>query len=173
MNIYISIILILIAVAAIAVLINGIEDYNSRFNKISFNESLEKTNMPLVTFKNGRRDICFLVDSGSDVSYIDSSVVKHLKIKYMNESEDKVLTANGYMDVAGMVTIDLKHGDTTVEGDFIVGDIKDAMDTAFAPKFIVRGILGSIFLKRYNSIIDYKNNELKYKKEYSKVGTSG
>lgn len=172
MNIYIICIIVLGLIALLALIINGIEDYKT--HNISFNESLELTNMPIVSFKHGKRKINFLVDTGSDFSYIDESIVKHLKIKDRDNSGNNILTANGYMQTSGNITIDLSHDGNIVEGEFTVGNIKDAMDSAFAPRIIVRGILGSIFLKRYRYIIDYNNNELKYKKRkrgYSKIST--
>lgn len=162
MNIYVICIIVLGLIALLALIINGVEDYKT--HNISFNESLKLTNMPIVSFKHGKRKINFLVDTGSDFSYIDESIVKHLKVKEKNDSGNNILTANGYMQTSGNVTIDLSHKGNVVEGEFTIGNIKDAMDSAFAPRIIVRGILGSIFLKKYRYIIDYNNNALKYKK---------
>lgn len=171
MNIYLICVIILGLIVLLALILNGIEDHKT--HNISFDESLKLTNMPIVSFKHGKRKINFLVDTGSDFSYIDESIVKHLKIKDRNNSGNNIITANGYMETSGNIIIELTHDKNKIDGEFTIGNIKDAMDAAFAPRFIVRGILGSIFLKKYKYMIDYNNNEIKYKrrKSGSKVST--
>lgn len=168
--------IIIYIIAFISLILLGIVAYNMQKNRnnhnISFDTSLKLTNMPIVCFKHGRRKINFLIDTGSDFSYIDESIVKHLKIKKKVGTDGNVITASGYLKTSGNIIIDLVHNKHKVEGEFTVGDIKDAMDSAFAPEIIVRGILGSIFLKKYKYIIDYNKNELKYKKRKSDTKTN-
>lgn len=170
MIIYVICIIIVLAIILLFLLIHNMNKYNV----VSFNDSININNMPIVSFKHGRRKINFLVDTGSDFSYIDESIVKSLKVKKKEDSDSNIITATGYLKTSGSISIDLTYNGNTVEGDFVIGDIKDAMDSAFAPEIVVRGILGSIFLRKYKYIIDYNKNELKYKKRRSgsKVGTT-
>lgn len=164
MSTFVYILLIFLVIGIVALFANAIEDYNSR---VSFSESVKVTNMPIVALRHNDMDIYFLIDSGSDISYIDESIIHKLTVKEKSGDGYDVLTANGYMKTFGSITIDLMHNNINVEGIFTVGNIKDAMDSAFAPNYEVRGIIGSMFLEKYDYIIDYKSNELKCRKRRS------
>ena len=60
--------------------------------KISFKEGLDLTELPIVTFKQGDKKLHFLLDTGSNISYINSEVIKDLEVEDLNASSSTVAT---------------------------------------------------------------------------------
>ena len=53
--------------------------------KISFKESLDLVELPVITFMNNNKKLNLLIDSGSDISYLCSKVISELNL--MSEEE--------------------------------------------------------------------------------------
>ena len=45
----------------------------------SYMDSINKAGVPIVTFKNGDQNLNFLLDTGSDMSHIDTSIIESLE----------------------------------------------------------------------------------------------
>lgn len=151
---------ILIAVIIITVIINGVEDYCNRKKRIdmSFMEAMDLVELPVVTFYNGSTKLNFLLDTGSNISQINSSILPLLNYK-------KVVGKN--MDVAGIegnkVNTEFCEMILTYKGQEFVDEFcTHDLDEAFAivkeeSGVQIHGILGSLFFKKYEYILDFEN----------------
>lgn len=145
-----------LAILALIVLII----YNARTKKttsIPFKESMELVRLPIVTFKNGNTKLHFLLDTGSDDSFITSSILKKVKIKGEINKVTSIATGGGNINSKGIVIIDIQYKDKVFENTFIVSDMDEAFQSAVGNRGVhLHGILGSVFFERYKYMIDFK-----------------
>lgn len=150
-----KLIVIFLLIIIIAVIANGIEDNHKGVVSIPFRDSFNHTGVPIATLKHNKKDFNFLLDTGGDYSYIDSSILDLLKPKSRSKDSVSVVTGNGSMPTSGKVVIDLKCGHRNLEEEFIISDIRDNLDSAFGSYCTVHGVLGSSFFNKYGCTIDF------------------
>lgn len=138
-------------------------DYVTPF-AISIAEQLESLKLPMVYFICGEKELAFILDTGSDGSHINRSVVKELNLDLFSiePAEGKVSvvsTGNGLKEASNeWCRIKL-----SLEGyDFRVECSVENLDPVF--NFIkendgvqLHGILGTNFLRANNWTIDFAN----------------
>lgn len=162
--IVVNLIIIFVSIAVAALVANAIEDHNNRhIVDMSFKEVMEDAGMPLITFNQGRKKLTFLVDTGSNLSFIDPSILKELKIEESNSEDINIITGGGNKSSSKNVKVKFSYNKFNIEEIFVINEMKENFDAAF-PNYKVRGILGSDFLQKYGYIIDYKNLNIYCKK---------
>ena len=73
---------VVILVLAIAFIANTIDNIRKRNNsKISFKEAMDLVGLPVITFCNRNVKLNFLLDTGSDKSYINKSFLSFFHLK--------------------------------------------------------------------------------------------
>lgn len=151
--------IVLVVIFVLVMLINGVEDYNrSKIVPISFKESIDLLNVPVVTFVNNKVKLHFLLDTGSDASYIRKEVLSLLDIKKIDKEVTPIVTAGGKAVSEGLVTFDIFYKDQQFENDFEVADMTNMWDEATKTVGLtIHGILGSQFFNRYRYQIDFEN----------------
>ena len=156
-----KIVLVLIIVTFIAVLINGVEDYNShnRDNKLSFKGSIDSLTIPIVTLFNNGKAFNFVVDTGANYSVINAEYLKLFDAKIIKGITGKVYGIDGNQQDVYYARIQLsQYTDNFVE-EFQIFDIQSMCDNLKEENGVeIVGILGSSFFQRYKFIIDF--NEL-------------
>lgn len=156
-----KIVLTLIIVTFIAVLINGVEDYNSynRANKLSFKGSIDNLTIPIVTLFNNGKAFNFVVDTGANYSVINAEYLKLFDAKIIKGITGKVYGIDGNQQDVYYARIQLsQYTDNFVE-EFQIFDIQSMCDNLKEENGVeIVGILGSSFFQRYKFIIDF--NEL-------------
>ena len=85
-----KIVVILLVVILLAVIINGVENYckQKKRENISFREAMDLVELPIITFYNKDKKLNFLLDTGSDLSYINKSILPSLEYIEINESRN-------------------------------------------------------------------------------------
>lgn len=156
----ITIIIILAFVVCLLVLI--LEWYHLYRNKqkeqtkISFKEGLDLTELPIVTFNQGNTKLHFLLDTGSNISYINTKVLNSL------ESEDLNASSNTFgVEGSGIEThhylIEIGYKDQKFKEEFGAVDLSAAFAAIEEESGIkLHGILGNRFFEKYKYIIDFK-----------------
>ncbi len=125
---------------------------------IPFKESMDLLNVPIVTFMNNGRKLHFLLDTGSDASYIRKECLKFINIKEVHKSSASIMTAGGETLSEGFVTFDISYKNQQFENDFEVADVVQAWDDVTREIGVtIHGILGSQFFNRYKYQIDFEN----------------
>lgn len=153
-----KIVLALIIVTFIAVLINGVEDYNShnRTNKLSFKGSIDSLTIPIVTLFNNGKAFNFVVDTGANYSVINTEYLKLFDAKIIKGITGKVYGIDGNQQDVYYARIQLsQYTDNFVE-EFQIFDIQSMCDNLKEENGVeIVGILGSSFFQRYKFIIDF------------------
>lgn len=149
-------ILTILGVFVIANILNMSDKLNNR-HTISFKETLDLTNLPIITFVNNDVKLNFLLDTGSDMNHINDSCLKDLKY----EEAEGVLNVEGFegnKSVHSLCNIDITYKDkvftdtfTRANLDKAFGNIKNATGAT------IHGILGVKFFLKYKYIIDFES----------------
>lgn len=96
----------------------------------------------------------FLIDSGADLSYVDSRYSEYYK--FITYASDKSASGvGGVVDVHHTRKISVKHNDSIISHKFYSANLGNT----FKGTGIV-GILGSDYFIKHNITIDYNTNKL-------------
>ena len=146
-----------IVVIVLAVIINGIEEYNNKntLAELSFADSMGRLDLPIITLTNNGQTFNFLVDTGASISVVDSIVldkIEHTKLNTVGEAYG----IDGNIVKVNYVSIKLTKEDMTFTEQFQVMRL-DAFDNLRETDNLeLSGILGSAFLKAHGFVIDFE-----------------
>lgn len=151
-----KIIVVLIIVVVVAIIINGIQDYNKKKIKMSFKESMDLTELPVVTFYNGRNKLNFLLDTGSNMCVINSRIVEPLNYTKLN-GVGSIHGIDGNSINVEYISLDFAHNNKAYKSTFQVVDMQEAFDKVKQESGVtIHGILGSKFFEEYKYVLDFK-----------------
>lgn len=128
--------------------------------KISFKESLDLVELPVITFMNNNKKLNLLIDSGSDISYLCNRVVSELNLISEEEIGLNIMTGIKSMNsVCNEVKLNLSFKDNNfVEKFIILPELDHQFDDIKKENGVkIDGVLGNTFLSKYKYIIDYKD----------------
>lgn len=150
---------ILLLVALLAIAINNIERVNKKNNsKISFKESMDLTELPVVTFYNGDNKLNFLLDTGSNFSHINSSIITLLEHTKTDKKTD-LIGMEGNKVSSSICNMSISYKNQKFEEEFIISDLNGAFNIIKQEDGVqIHGILGSRFFEKYKYVLDF--NEL-------------
>lgn len=152
----IEVIITIGAVIFLAIIINGVEDYFKCVDKMSFKEAMDLTELPIVTFYQGKEKFNFLLDTGSTHSHICQGTVDKL-IGTPTENFEKIHGVGGAVmsDTAIKSTLEYKskkYEVTLVIGEHLNDVFKQIKETTGVQ---VHGIIGNDFLSDNKYILDF------------------
>lgn len=147
---------VLLVVIVVAMIINAIEDNRKKNDsKISFRESMDLTELPVVTFYNGDKKLNFLLDTGSNISHINSSslsLLEHEKIDM--QAETMGFEGNKVSNEFCRMTVFYKN--QKFEDEFSITDLDEAFNVIKQENGVqIHGILGSKFFEKYRYVLDF------------------
>lgn len=154
-----KIVVILLVVALLAIIINGAEDYckQKKRENMSFREAMDLVELPIITFYNKDTKLNFLLDTGSDLSYINKSVLFSLEYKEVNESMN-IISVGGNSQSLGCCDMTVTYKNQEFINRFYVSDLDEAFRAIKAETGVqIHGILGSKFFTKYKYILDFEN----------------
>lgn len=157
MNLTIIILSILVIIAIIITLIIKNKYEKNKF-KISIKESLDLTSLPIITFVSGDKKLNFLLDTGSNSSHIDSTVLKSNNIEYtITDNANTVIGLEGRERKVESCILTVKYKETYFTDEFCVTDLSGAFDAIKSTYGVqIHGIIGSEFFQKYQYVIDFK-----------------
>lgn len=153
-----DIIIVVLMVSAVALIADTIMEVRNRNNsKISFKESMDLTELPVATFNCNRKKLNFLLDTGSNLSYINSSVLPLLDHEII-DGESSVIGFEGNEVSTGSCRITVTYKRKRFEEEFNIADLDASFKVIKQESGVqLHGILGSRFFEKYKYIIDFKN----------------
>lgn len=149
---------IICIVTFLALVINYVEDYYKKNKRVdmSFKEAMDLTELPVVTFYNGNKKLNFLLDTGSNKSYINSSnlpYIQHNKI----EGVEEVIGIEGNTKNTELCEIDITYKNQKFKEIFNIHNMDDAFNIVKEESGVqIHGILGSLFFQKYKYIFDFE-----------------
>ena len=154
-----KIIVILLVVVFVAVTVNGIESYRRQKKKevMSFREAMDLTELPIITFYNNNKKLNFLLDTGSDLSHINKSLLPSLKYKEIDENRN-IISVGGNTQSLGCCDMTVTYKNKKFIDRFYISDLDEAFGVIKAETGVqIHGILGSKFFAKYKYILDFES----------------
>ncbi len=150
---------IILAVIILSIIINGVEDYCKQSKRVnmSFKEAMDLVELPVVTFYNGDKKLNFLLDTGSNISQINSSILPLLDYKEIEGKDMNVVGIEGNKAVnTGFCEMTITYKGQEFIGDFCIHDLDDAFAIVKEESGVqIHGILGSLFFQKYKYVFDF------------------
>lgn len=138
--------------------------YTKSKDVMSFKQSMELCDMPIVTFYIGDRKLNFVLDTGCVQSMLDADIIDKYKldINYTKETFE-VWGANGKCSTDKMGVLGLYYNNKKFEETFVCSStIKHTFSWLKQNKGVtVQGLLGSNFFNTYKYILDFNKLEFK------------
>lgn len=131
---------------------------------MSFQNSMDLAELPVVTFRQGEKKINFLLDTGSNNCVIDSNILKSIDHK-MLDVETNILGLEGNAQKTGVCTIKMSYKDKEYEYPYVIQDMSAAFDSIKKETGVtVNGMLGSKFFNEFKYVLDF-DELIAYSKE--------
>ena len=131
---------------------------------MSFQNSMDLAELPVVTFRQGDKKINFLLDTGSNNCIIDSNILKNIDHK-MLDVETNILGLEGNAQKTGVCTIKMSYKDKEYEYPYVIQDMSAAFDSIKKETGVtVNGMLGSKFFNEFKYVLDF-DELIAYSKE--------
>lgn len=152
--IIICVIILIITASIITGILAGIKKKNS---EISFREAMDLAELPVITFYNGDRKINFLLDTGSNISYLNKSIVSSLVVESTGE-ESNIIGIEGNKVNCKICKMIIKRKNQEFEEEFSIADLNKAFRIVKEESGVqIHGILGSRFFEKYRYVLDFKD----------------
>lgn len=154
-----KIVVILLVIVLLAIIINGAEDYCKQKERenMSFREAMDLVELPIVTFYNKDTKLNFLLDTGSDLSYINKSVLFSLEYKKIDENRN-IISVGGNSQSLGCCDMTVTYKTQKFIDRFYISDLDEAFGAIKAETGVqIHGILGSKFFTKYRYILDFES----------------
>lgn len=131
---------------------------------MSFQNSMDLAELPVVTFRQGDRKINFLLDTGSNNCVIDSNILKSIDHR-MLDTETSIFGLEGNVQKTSVCTIKMTYKDREYEYPYVIQDMSAAFDSIKKETGVtVNGILGSRFFNEFKYVLDF-DELIAYSKE--------
>lgn len=164
----IELIVVVCVVLVIGFIANTIMDIKNRnkCEKMSFRESLDLAELPIITFRNNNIKLNFLLDTGATLSVIDSNLLESNKdIKFIERDvKGTIYGMEGNTQEVGYVNMGISYKNNTYNEDFQTLDMSEPFNKLKEETGVtVVGILSSSFFTKYKYVLDY-NEMIAYSK---------
>ena len=148
------VIFLIIAVAVTSGVIAGVRKKSS---EISFREAMDLAELPVITFYNGDKKINFLLDTGSNISYLNESIVSSLVTESTGE-ESNIIGIEGNKVNCKICKMIIRRKNREFEEEFSIADLDKAFSIVKKESGVqIHGILGSRFFEKYKYVLDFKD----------------
>ena len=125
----------------------------------SFDDAITKTSVPVITIETEGKSYNFLIDTGSDNSFIDSSIESEVNNKDLIGYQGGITGATGSQSQRTSVyKITFTCGGKELTDNFTVNNFSTIFNYIRERSGIqVHGILGSRFLTKYGALLDFES----------------
>ena len=131
---------------------------------IDFSAGFNLTDLPIVTFTQGDEKLNFLLDTGSNKSLINSSVVKKLQ-HVMLKSDSSMFGVDGNYTKVETAVISIFYNGEEYANDFMISNLdKPFTNIKKESGVTIHGILGNNFFVRNKSILNFEEMRAYFQK---------
>jgi len=125
-------------------------------NAMSFQSSMDLTELPIVTFYQGNKKINFLLDTGATCCTIDETYLKELKYT-MLDMETNQYGIDGQKVTCKTCNIDITYKDKGYHCPCIIRDLSDIIKSIKQESGItLHGIIGTNFFSSFDYVLDFE-----------------
>lgn len=152
----VSIIVVIVATISYIMIVNF---KATKIHKMSFKESIDLTELPIITFEVGKnKKFNFLLDTGSNDSIVDRTALETKGVSYIDAGMEGNLVGLDSTESkkVSFVKIDLFYKERTYSNNFLVTDLSTVINSIKESSGVVmHGLLGSNFFNKYKYVIDF------------------
>ena len=131
---------------------------------IDFSAGFNLTDLPIVTFTQGNEKLNFLLDTGSNKSLINASIVNklnHVPLK----SDSTMFGVDGNYTKVEMTVISIFYKGEEYANDFMISDLDKPFSNIKKESGVtIHGILGNNFFVRNKSILNFEEMKAYFQK---------
>lgn len=139
----------------VGIFIVNIVNANKRRLSMSFRESLDLTDLPIITFRQGKEKINLILDTGSSKSVIIPEVLNRL-IHNKLEGCGTIMGMEGSLKETEYTDIEFYNNSNKYSETFTIVDMSEAFTRLKEMHGVtIHGILGNSFFTKYDFTIDY------------------
>lgn len=143
--------LIIVSVGAVQIL----KQARIRKYTLSFRDSMDLVELPVVTFYHGKKKLNLLLDTGSSESVINSAELDKVVYEEL-EGQKPLMGIEGNIQMNKVITTVISYSALKFNHPFIAADMSDAFGKIKKETGVtIHGILGSDFFSRYKYILDF------------------
>lgn len=146
-------IILVLLVILLLILLRYLDNRNTQ--KMSFKQGFDLTELPIITLTNNGKNINFLLDTGSDSSYINQSILNnytYTETEYMSP----MIGVEGNKKDCNIIKMNVTYEDKSYQNEFLVMDMDRAFDVIKKENGVnLHGILGSKFFRKYQYVLDF------------------
>lgn len=154
MSVIVIVILFLVTISIIYYIVR--ETNNKIDSYMSFRESMDLTELPVVTFYQGDKKINFLLDTGSNNSLINAYCGLNINFEGI-ENETEIYGINGETIKAKGAEIEFSYKNFIFKYQFQICDLTKTFESIKKETGVtIHGILGNQFFKQYSYILDFE-----------------
>lgn len=152
--------IVTIIIVAVELLLIGIVTLlmkrTARKNVMSFQETLDLTDLPIVTFYNNGYKLNFILDSGATESIINKEDINKYTYETLNEKRKMLGIEGNDQIIENLIHMTIRRRDKEFEEDFQVTDMSRVFEAIRECKGVpIHGILGTSFFTKYKYILDF------------------
>lgn len=127
-----------------------------RYDKISFKEVYDLTELAVVTFQQGDTKINLILDTGSSDNVIDKRALEKLEYEEV-EGKAEVIGLTGDISEAKVCSLKTKYKDKDYEYFYVVADLEKPFTRLKKTHGVtLHGIIGTKFFEKYKYILDFE-----------------
>ena len=151
---YALISLLIVGIIVLIYIFNKKRKHGKKYS-ISFKEALDLTELPVITFMCGDKKLNFLLDTGSNKSFINQSILH--EIEYVElQGGQKVTGAGGKQFHSTFGQMKLTYKDQIFDTPVNIMDLSAGFDEIKKESGVqIHGILGSAFFQKYKYVLDF------------------
>lgn len=126
-----------------------------KYDKISFREAMDLTGFPIITFYIGERKLNFILDTGSNVSFINKDCIENIPHNKIN----KTTCVTGFKsdnEEKPFAHFEFYYKEHKFEDEFCVVDLSTSFGQIKQHSGVtLHGLLGSKFFQKYKYVINF------------------
>ena len=125
---------------------------------ITFGQGFIPPNIPIATFKQGDKELNFILDTGSDNNVVDKECLESIEHTIDDSQKFNLAGVGTDKNIVQVCNIPFQYGEDSFTEQFLISDLKGPFTLIRKCHAIpLHGMLGSNFLKKQGLILDFKN----------------
>ena len=127
------------------------------YNKILLQKSLTQVDLPLLIVKAQAKNLCFLLDTGSNINVLDKREAEFFQLSGGTVQQQQ-FGIDGTLQITDVVKLTFSLEEREYKADFSVMDLSSAFGKVEAESGIqIHGLLGCSFMGQQKWVLDFEN----------------
>ena len=119
--------------------------------------SLSKIGLPVILIKAQAKNLCFLLDTGSNINVLDKRVVEFFQLS-SGTAQQHQFGIDGTLRTTNVVEMTFSLEEREYKADFSVMDLSSAFGKVEEESGIqIHGLLGCSFMEQQKWVLDFEN----------------